>query len=180
MTRTILLLAAALAAAGCAPEGLRAAAPAAPVEPSAQQALDRLDTRNAVPLLPMMANHQKQNMRGHLVAVQEIVAALAVEDFPAIERAAAQLGYSEQMGRKCSHMGAGAPGFTEQALNFHHTADRIGVAARERDRARVVTELGATLRTCTSCHAAWRQQVVDEPTWRRLTSTAPPTHGAAH
>jgi DNA-binding MarR family transcriptional regulator len=40
-------------------------------------ALDRMDTRAPVPLLPMMANHQKQNMRDHLVAVQEIVAALA-------------------------------------------------------------------------------------------------------
>jgi hypothetical protein len=163
--------------AGCAREAPHPP-PLAAAGPSAQEALDRLDTRNPLPLLPTMANHQKQNMRDHLVAVQEIAAALATDDFPAIERAAGRIGFSEQMGQMCSHMGAGAPGFTEQALNFHHTADRIGAAARDRDRARVVTELGATLHTCTSCHAAWRQQVVDEPTWRRLTATAPPTHGA--
>jgi hypothetical protein len=151
-----------------------------PVASSAADALDRMDTRAAVPLLPMMANHQKQNMRDHLVAVQEIVAGLAADDFPGIERAAGRIGFSEQMGQMCTHMGAGAPGFTEQALNFHHTADRIGAAARDRDRARVLTELGATLQTCTSCHAAWKQQVVDEPTWQRLTSSAPPTHGAPH
>lgn len=152
----------------------------APTAGSASDALDRMDTRAPVPLLPMMANHQKQNMRDHLVAVQEIVAALATDDFAAVERAAGRIGFSEQMGQMCTHMGAGAPGFTEQALNFHHTADRISAAARDRDRARVMTELGATLQTCTSCHAAWKQQVVDEPTWTRLTSSAPPTHGAPH
>ncbi len=146
---------------------------------SAAEVLDRMDTRAPVPLLPMMANHQKQNMRDHLVAVQEIVAAIATEDFAGIERAAGRIGFSEQMGQMCTHMGAGAPGFTEQALNFHHTADRISAAARGRDRARVLTELGSTLQTCTSCHATWKQQVVDEPTWTRLTASAPPTHGPA-
>ncbi len=37
------------------------------------------------------------------------------------------------MGAMCTHMGAGAPGFTEQALHFHHTADKIGDAARKHD-----------------------------------------------
>lgn len=149
----------------------------APSAASAADALDRMDTRAPVPLLPMMANHQKQNMRDHLLAVQEIALALATDDFAGVERAAGRIGFSEQMGQMCTHMGGGAPGFTDQALHFHHTADRISAAARDRDRARVLTELGATLQTCTSCHAAWKQQVVDEPTWTRLTSKAPP-HGA--
>lgn len=163
-----------------APATTSTAATAPSVAASAADALDKMDTRAPVPLLPMMANHQKQNMRDHLVAVQEIVAAIATDDFAGVERAAGRIGFSEQMGQMCTHMGAGAPGFTEQALNFHHTADRIGAAARDRDRGRVLTELGATLQTCTSCHATWKQQVVDEPTWTRLTSSAPPTHGAAH
>jgi hypothetical protein len=142
--------------------------------------LDHLDKRAPVPLLPMMANHQKENMRDHLLAVQEIVAALATEDYPSIERAVSRIGFSEQMGQMCTHMGAGAAGFTERALDFHHTADRIGTAARDRDRTRVLSELGATLQTCTSCHAAWKQQVVDDPTWQTLTSTAPPSHVAPH
>lgn len=162
-----------------APTTTSSAATAAGAPPSAADTLDRMDTRAPVPLLPMMANHQKQNMRDHLVAVQQIVAAIATDDFAGIETAAGRIGFSEQMGQMCTHMGTGAPGFAEQALNFHHTADRIGAAARDRDRARVLTELGATLQRCTSCHAAWKQQIVDEPTWTRLTSSAPPTHGAA-
>ncbi len=151
-----------------------------PAAPSPGDVLDRLDTRAPVPLLPMMANHQKQNMRDHLVAVQEIVAALAADDFAGVERAAGHIGFSEQMGQMCTHMGAGAPGFTDQALNFHRTADRIAAAARDRDHPQVLTELSATLQTCTACHAAWKQQVVDEPAWTRLTASAPPAHGAAH
>jgi hypothetical protein len=143
----------------------------------AQQALDHMDTRTPVPLLPMMANHQKQNMRDHLVAVQEIVGGLAREDFGAIESAARRIGYSEQMGAMCSHMGAGAPGFTDQAIAFHKTADTIADAARSRDRDAVVRALGATLGTCTGCHATWKQQIVDETTWSHVTAGAP---GAPH
>ncbi|HPH66765.1 MAG TPA: hypothetical protein PLF40_13500, partial [Kofleriaceae bacterium] len=84
---------------------------------------------------------------------------------------------SEQMGMMCNHMGAGAPDFTAQALAFHKTADRITAAAHEHDRARVLVELNATLQTCTGCHATWKQQVVDETTWQKLTATAPPMPG---
>ena len=116
-------------------------------------------------------------MREHLVAVQEIVAAIAMDDYAAVEKSAGRIGYSEQMGQMCEHMGAAAPAFTEQAMAFHHTADRIAEAARARDRSRVLTELGATLQTCTACHAQWKQEIVDEPTWRRLTSAPQPATG---
>lgn len=144
---------------------------------SAAEALDRMDGRSPVPLLAMMANHQKQNMRDHLAAVQDIVSAIAADDYAAVEKAARRIGSSEEMGRMCTHMGAGAPGFSEEALGFHRTADRITAAAREHKRAAVLTELGATLQTCTSCHAKWKQQVVDEATWQKMTSSAPPSHG---
>lgn len=159
-----------------------APAPAAPPVPAAgpSAVLDAMDSRQPVPLLPMMANHQKQNMRDHLLAVQEIVLALATDDFAAIEKAAGRIGFSDREAAMCNHMGAGAPAFIEQALAFHHQADRIGEAARARDRVKVATELGATLQACTSCHATWKQQIVDEATWTRLTGGAPPMmdHGA--
>jgi hypothetical protein len=118
-----------------------------------------------------MAAPQKQNMRDHLVAVQEAVSALSVANFAGVEAAAQRIGFSETMGQMCTHMGAGAPGFAEQAIEFHHTADRIAAAAHERDAAGVLMALGTTLQACTSCHAVWKQQVVDEPTWQRLASS---------
>ena len=144
--------------------------------PSAAAVFDSMDTRVPVPLLPMMANHQKQNMREHLAAVQEIVGAVGAKDFDAIARAAATIGYSEQMGQMCSHMGAGAPGFTDQALRFHHTADKISEAARGHDMPGVLSALGATLATCTGCHSVFKQRVVDETAWASLAGQPAPQH----
>jgi cytochrome c556 len=71
-------------------------------------------------------------------------------------------------------MGAGAPGFTAQALRFHHAADRISEAARGHDMRAVLSALSDTLATCTGCHAAFKQKVVDEATWASLTGGAEP------
>lgn len=147
-------------------------ASAPPAKHQGPQALDELDKRTPVPLLPMMANHQRQNMRDHLLAVQEIVSAATADDFAAVERASRRIGYSEQMGQTCNHMGLGAPGFTERALDFHRTADTITAAAQRRDGPAVLAALGTTLAACTSCHATFRQQVVDEATWSKLAASA--------
>jgi hypothetical protein len=120
----------------------------------------------------MMAAHQKQNMREHLAAIQHIVGALADDDMDGVVKAASQIGYSEGMGQMCEHMGAAAPGFTKMALSFHHTADTIAEAARKGDRPGVIVALNRTLETCVGCHAAFRQEIVDEDTWKRLTAGA--------
>lgn len=158
--------------------GVPSVAGAAPISAasSATAVLDSIDTRVPVPLLPMMAQHQKENMREHLAAVQQIVASVGAKDFDAVARAASAIGYSEEMGQMCNHMGAGAPGFTEQALQFHHTADKISQAARKHDMPGVLTALDATLATCTGCHSVFKQRVVDETTWASLVGTAPPQH----
>ncbi len=162
-------------AASAEPAGAAVCASAAPSPAAAAEAtLDGMDAREAVPLIPMMADHQKQNMRDHLLAVQQIIAAAGTRDFAAIEQAASRIGYSEQMGMMCRHMGAGAPGFTDAALAFHHTADGIAVAARKKDLDGVMKALGSTLQTCTNCHKKYKQRVVDEATWTSLTKQAPP------
>lgn len=132
----------------------------APSAPAPHEVLDKLDQRRPVPLLPEMAAHQKENMREHLEAVQEVVAAAAVSDFSKVASSAKRLGFSESMGRMCEHMGAGAPGFTEQALAFHHTADEIVIAATRQDGPAVLAALSKTLSACTSCHATFKQQPV--------------------
>lgn len=130
--------------------------------PAAHAELDALDARTPVPLLPLMALHQKQNMQDHLLAVQEIVSAVAAENFEGVAAAARRIGHSPQMERMCHHMGASAPGFTERALAFHHTADGIGAAALARDERGVLSALAETLRACTGCHATYKQQLVAE------------------
>jgi len=132
------------------------------------------DTRQPLPLPAAMATHQKQNMREHLAAIQAIIGAIGHDDMDGVVKAAARLGYSEAMGQMCEHMGAAAPGFTPMALNFHHTADTIGDAARRGDRAGVLSALDRTLQLCVGCHSTYRQEIVDEETWKRLADTAKP------
>lgn len=114
-----------------------------------------------------MAEHQRENMRDHLLAVREIIAGVSSGDYAGVERSANRIGYSEQMGQMCERMGAGAPGFNEMALQFHHTADTIAAAARTHDSAATLKALSATLETCVSSHAAYRQEIVSQKEWDR-------------
>lgn len=140
-----------------APALVTAAKPAAPAR--------GMDSRTPLPLTEMMATHQKQEMRDHLRVVQEITAALATDDFDAIARSAARIGWSAQEAMMCKHMGAGAPGFAEMGEHFHKTADTIALAAKRHDHAGVAAALGATLQTCVTCHDTFRQEIVDAATF---------------
>lgn len=158
-------------------------APSAPAAAACQpwEELASLDQRSPVPLQPMMAWHQKQNMMEHLVAIQRITEGLAREDWDAIARAAALIESSPQMQRMCQHMGAGAEGFTEMALDFHRRADAIGVAARAQDGTAVLRATSDTLQSCTACHATYRQEVVSAAEWQRRTGeTHTPTRHGGH
>ncbi len=140
--------------------------------------LNAMDTRTPVPLQPMMAWHQKQNMMEHLVAIQRVTDALSREDWGGVAEAAELIESSPQMETMCRHMGSGAPGFTELALEFHRAADAIAPAAAQEDTAAVLRATSSTLQVCTSCHAAYRQDVVSASGWRARTgeSHAPSHH----
>jgi hypothetical protein len=168
-----------LAIAGCERNSSDSFAPTSPVQHAATPAapasggqalaeLHALDPRQPVPLQPMMAWHQKQNMQEHLVAIQRITNGLAREDWDAIAAASGAIESSPQTQQMCEHMGAGADGFTELALEFHLRADAIGAAARKRDAPGVLQATAHTLEACTSCHARFRQEVVDRETWTLL------------
>jgi hypothetical protein len=172
LTLTLTLTLALAPMAGFRPIADASAAPSPPRKAAAcegQAALDKLDPRTPLPLLPRMADHQKQSMRDHLLAVQEIVGGAATGDFAQVAKAAARIGYTEEMGQMCRHLGAGAPGFTEQALAFHHSADGIAAAAKRNDQPAVLQALAATLQLCTSCHARFKQRVVDEAAFAKAT-----------
>ena len=165
-----------------APAAARQADPGTPANVAASLPTDelaQLDHRQPVPLQPMMAWPQKQNMMQHLVAIQRITDGLAREDWEEITRASTLLEDSPQMRQMCEHMGAGAEGFTEMALDFHGRADAIGEAARARDGAAVLRATSNTLQACTGCHAAFRQEIVDAATWKARTGQAhePRPHG---
>jgi hypothetical protein len=134
--------------------------------------LHTLDPRRPVPLQPMMAWHQKQNMMDHLVAIQQITDGLARDDWDAVIEANKRIETSPQMQQMCQHMGMGAEGFTELALEFHRRADVIGVAAKKKDKTAALAAMSKTLESCTGCHATYRQDVVDATTWEKRTGSA--------
>jgi cytochrome c556 len=119
-------------------------------------------------------------MRDHLAAVQEIVAAVAKNDFSSVEKSASRMGFSETMKQMCTHMGAGTPGFAEAAIGFHKDADKISEAARKRDAALVLSSLGQTLSHCTGCHETYKQHIVDESVWSAASGGRPPPHPVNH
>lgn len=153
---------------GLHPEGESAVSPS--------QELAALDGREPVPLMPMMALHQKEMMRDHLVVVQEVVGALATGDFEAVRKSASRIASSQRNEQMCSHMGAGAEGFTEMGLAFHEAANAIVEAADKEDLAATLGALNVTLGFCTACHSHYRQEVVSEGRWQELTQMAPPSH----
>ena len=139
-----------------------------------------MDTRRSVPLIPMMANHQKENMRDHLVVVQEIVEALAIGDFVAVEKSASRISYSEKQAQMCAHMGAGAEGFSDLGADFHRTADSIVSAAKTKDVEATLKAVSDTLARCTSCHSQYRQDIVDKKEWQTLTGKEMKGSGPVH
>ncbi len=143
---------------------------------SAQAALDRLDDRSPVPLIPMMALHMKADMKDHLLVVEEITLALAAGDFEAVDESASRIAFTEDLANRCDHMGSGAPGFPELGIEFHRKASGIRVAAQARDRDGVLRALGETIQVCTGCHARFRQEVVDSAAWEQRTGSSAP-HG---
>ncbi len=152
-----------------APQESPTSAPASNCAPLDE--LAAMDNRKPVPLQPMMAWHQKQNMMEHLVAIQKITDRLAKDDWEAVAKASAMIESSPQMQQMCQHMGAGAEGFTELALEFHKRADKIGEAAKAKDKKAALAATSHTIEACTSCHATYRQEVVDAATWQARTGS---------
>ena len=160
---------------GCA--GAEPAVPDAPETPpttgsvSPVDQLNAMDPRTPVPLQPMMAWHQKQNMQEHLVAIQRITDGLAREDWDMVAAGAGLIASSPTMQMQCEHMGQGADGFTSLALDFHSRADRIVTAAGAKDPTATLVATADTLAACTGCHARFRQDVVDAATWEARTGS---------
>ncbi|MDO9182248.1 MAG: hypothetical protein Q7U04_07555 [Bacteriovorax sp.] len=129
------------------------------------------DTRKPLPLTAMMAEHQKQNMRGHLEAIRDLTEAFISKNFKQIEDAGKRLGTSPEMNMMCDHMGRGAPGFTEMALRMHSEADKITDAGQKKNLKAAMVATNRTLQHCTACHAVYKQEIISEVDWKKATES---------
>ncbi len=116
-----------------------------------------MDERTPLHLAPQMAQHQLQNMRSHVVAVQTIVGLLANGDFDqAADVAHKQLGLTEEMRMMCTTMSDNKD-FTKMGLAFHQSADQLGDTLKTKDMKKSLEALHTTMNYCVQCHATFRQ-----------------------
>jgi hypothetical protein len=116
------------------------------------------DDRELVEMPPPMQNHMLANMRDHLAAIDEILAALNAEDFDTAVRVAEfRLGMSSLDSHGASHMAqVMPPPMREMGTSMHRAASRFARTAEEGDQLRAFQSLRAVTETCVTCHAAYR------------------------
>ena len=116
------------------------------------------DARQMVVLPDMMQRHMLANMRDHLAAISEILAAMASDEPDlAAEIAETRLGMSSLESHGAAHMADRMPdGMRKAGTDMHRAASRFALRAQEGDTAAVFEALAAVTTTCVACHAAYR------------------------
>jgi hypothetical protein len=120
------------------------------------------DSRLAVEMPDMMKTHMLSNMRDHLLAINEIQAALAQGKFDlAADAAENRLGLSSLEAHEASHMASFMPkGMEETGNNMHRAASRFAIIAQEtavdRNLPRALDALSQITQQCVACHAGYR------------------------
>lgn len=135
------------------------------VEAALAEAAPPTDPRIAVRLNRAEAAALREEMRGHLTTVQAIVGALSEQDWPTVERLAAERG----PGRGAGHIGAGAgfraklpPSWFDIARPMHSDyADLASEAGQSKNTQEALRRLERATSKCTSCHAAYRIEEID-------------------
>jgi hypothetical protein len=127
---------------------------AAPVAPS--------DTRQMVKMPDMMVEHMLSNMRDHLLALEDIQAAISRSQWDIAAKIAEQrIGMSSLE----KHGGQQMAGFMPQGMQdagtaMHHAASKFAVAAKDADVTgdwkSAVAALAAITTNCNGCHAGYR------------------------
>jgi len=116
------------------------------------------DERVLVNMPPMMQEHMLGNMRDHLRAVNDILAALAAGDGTrAAEVAEYRLGMSSLDSHGAAHMAPlMPPGMREAGTAMHTAASRFARVAEEGDLQQGYRVLQEVTAACVACHSGYR------------------------
>lgn len=116
------------------------------------------DDRQLVELPPMMQQHMLTNMRDHLMAIDEILAALAAnQPDKAAELAEQRLGMSSLASHGAAHMAPHMPKeMQEIGTGMHRAASRFALTAQEGDVLSAYASLRNVTASCVACHEAYR------------------------
>lgn len=116
------------------------------------------DSRILVKLPEMMQKHMLGNMRGHLVAINEILINLSNNNLDkAAKIAEKRLGMSSLASHNASHMGKFMPEEMRQAgMNMHKAASRFALKAEEGEVLPAYKSLSEVTSACVACHSSYR------------------------
>jgi len=116
------------------------------------------DQRQLVKFPEMMQHHMLGNMRDHLLAINEILASLAKENYDkAADIAENRLGMSSLKSHNAAHMAQFMPAAMQQAgTAMHHAASRFALKVQEEDAIASYQALSEVTSTCVACHSAFK------------------------
>jgi cytochrome c556 len=118
----------------------------------------RADERELVQIPAMMQEHMLLNMRGHLVALNDILSKMAAGDLDAAaEIAESRLGMSSLEAHGASHMAKFMPeGMQNAGMQMHRAASRFALKAQEGEALPAYQSLSEVTAACVACHQAYR------------------------
>jgi len=116
------------------------------------------DKRVLVEMPKMMQEHQLANMRDHLMAINEILANMAIDELDkAADIAENRLGMSSLSLHGASHMAKMMPEKMRAiGTSMHKAASRFALKAQEGDALPAYKALQEITAACVACHAGFR------------------------
>lgn len=116
------------------------------------------DGRQPIGLPEMLQRHMMMNMRDHLAALDEILAAMGNGELDrAAEIAEQRLGMSSLDSHGAGHMAEFMPkGMREAGTRMHRAASRFALTAQEGELTPACKQLSEVTDACVACHAAYR------------------------
>lgn len=118
------------------------------------------DSRKMVELPAPLKVHMLQNMRGHLVVVDQILYLLSEDNLDeASELAETELGMSSLDKHGASHIAPYYPeGMRQAGTMMHKSASQFSRVAQEGDIVAAIKALRKITSSCTACHAGYKVQ----------------------
>jgi len=118
------------------------------------------DTRTVIPLSPQHRSLVLTEMRQFLSGLQQLSDALSRDDMEAVARVAHALGSPMTHDVPPDLKQALPEGFRKLGFSVHQDFDQIALDAKSLgDGQHTLSQLGATLSKCVSCHSTYQIQV---------------------
>jgi len=131
-------------------------------QPGSHASPQQADARMFVQLPDQLREHTLANMRDHLLALQQIQAALAERAYDQAARIAeTRLGMSSLQTHGAHEVAKYMPqGMQDAGTSMHRSASRFAVSLQEaaisNDLRKPLGELAAVTASCVACHAGYR------------------------